>query len=329
MQAVQSRGGLLTLDDLASHKSEIIETPISIDYHDWTIWEIPPSGQGITALIALGIIQCLEEEHGLDFTKLEHNSAEYLHVIVEALRLAFADTRYYVTDPQVLPVPTEKLLSKVFFLLTWVNTSPTFPNTCITEILGWTCQIDQFQGSQQWCGKRLSGQWQQHRVLLGCRWRRQRLQLYCKRQKKLTVIRWLTLHTTAQNSNFKHFGVSKQCPSLITSSHTVILFARHILYLKDADSPCITAAATLCLSRAIRTALAPVSVLIIPLFPRWSPGRPPRETMISKHALAVSNTRYSFNITLFITSTKTYSDGRIHAATRARPSCSQHDEILC
>ena len=104
----------MTHEDLASHTSEIIDTPISIDYHDWTVWEIPPNGQGITALIALGIISALEKEHGVDLTKLEHNSAEYLHIIIEALRLAFADTRYYVTDPQVLPVPTEKLLGEAY-----------------------------------------------------------------------------------------------------------------------------------------------------------------------------------------------------------------------
>ncbi|KAI9496531.1 nucleophile aminohydrolase [Zychaea mexicana] len=113
IEAVKSRGGVLTHEDLASHTSEIIE-PISLDYHDWTIWELPPSSQGITALIALGIIRALEEEHGLDLSKLEHNSAEYLHIIIEVLRLAFADTRYYVADPQVFPVPTDKLLSKAY-----------------------------------------------------------------------------------------------------------------------------------------------------------------------------------------------------------------------
>ena len=103
----------MTHEDLASHTSEMVD-PISLDYHDWTVWEIPPNGQGITALIALGIIRALEEEHGLDLTQFDQNSAEYLHVIIEALRLAFADTRYYVTDTQVLPCPTEKLLSKEY-----------------------------------------------------------------------------------------------------------------------------------------------------------------------------------------------------------------------
>lgn len=102
----------MTPEDLAKHTSELIE-PISIDYHDWTVWEIPPNGQGITALLALGIIEALEESGQVDFKTIEHNSADYIHIITEALRIAFADTRYYVTDPQVEHVPTEHLLSKV------------------------------------------------------------------------------------------------------------------------------------------------------------------------------------------------------------------------
>ena len=115
VNSVQSHGGLLTHEDLASHTSEIIE-PISIDYHGYTLWETPPNSQGITALIALGIIRALEEEHGLDFSKIEHNSAEYLHVIIEVMRIAFADTRYYVTDPQVhlTALSTDKLLSRSY-----------------------------------------------------------------------------------------------------------------------------------------------------------------------------------------------------------------------
>lgn len=112
VEAVQTRGGVMTLKDLANHTSELLD-PISLDYHDWTVWEIPPNGQGITTLIALGIIEALEEEGVVDFKKLDHNSAEYIHIISEALRIAFADTRHYVTDPQVQHVPTETLLSKV------------------------------------------------------------------------------------------------------------------------------------------------------------------------------------------------------------------------
>ncbi|KAI8888828.1 gamma-glutamyltranspeptidase [Backusella circina FSU 941] len=113
VDAIQSRGGVMTMKDLEDHTTEFI-TPISLDYHDWTVWEIPPNGQGITTLIALGIIQVLEENEVIDFKKIKHNSAEYLHVVTEALRIAFADTRYYVTDPQVSHVPVKELLSKEY-----------------------------------------------------------------------------------------------------------------------------------------------------------------------------------------------------------------------
>lgn len=96
---------------MAKHSSEIVE-PISLDYHGWTVWEIPPNGSGLTALIALGILQELEKQQNIDFTKLEHNSPEYLHIIVEAVRLAYADGRHYVSDPDVVPVPTKGLLSE-------------------------------------------------------------------------------------------------------------------------------------------------------------------------------------------------------------------------
>lgn len=101
------------MEDLAQHNSELLE-PISLDYHDWTVWEIPPNGQGITTLIALGIIEALEESGRINFKEIKHNSAEYVHIVAEALRLAFADTRHYVADPQVEHVPTEALLSKEY-----------------------------------------------------------------------------------------------------------------------------------------------------------------------------------------------------------------------
>ncbi|KAI9477867.1 MAG: gamma-glutamyltranspeptidase [Benjaminiella poitrasii] len=113
IQTLRSRGSAMTAEDLAEHTSEMIE-PISLDYHDWTIWQIPPNGQGITTLMALGIIEQLEELGLVDFEKIEQGSADHLHVVTEALRIAFSDTRHWVSDPSVVQVPTEQLLDKAY-----------------------------------------------------------------------------------------------------------------------------------------------------------------------------------------------------------------------
>lgn len=102
---VSSQGGVLSLDDLRSHESTFPE-PISTSYRGVDVYEVPPNGQGITALIALNILE------GFDVGSLPESSAERVHLQVESLRLAFADTRWYVADPAVVHVPTEELLSK-------------------------------------------------------------------------------------------------------------------------------------------------------------------------------------------------------------------------
>lgn len=76
------------------------------------LWEHPPNGQGIVALMALGIMQELEKQGKIPtFTAAEHNSATYLHAVIGSLRLAFADANWFVTDPNVVKVPTTGLLS--------------------------------------------------------------------------------------------------------------------------------------------------------------------------------------------------------------------------
>jgi len=76
-----------------------------------SILQCPPNGQGITALLALGILENIQEQ-GLigNLLEIEHNSAEYLHTLIEALRLAFADSQHYVTDPDFQCVPVKELL---------------------------------------------------------------------------------------------------------------------------------------------------------------------------------------------------------------------------
>lgn len=105
--AVRQRGGVLTMEDLAEHCSRF-DDPIHVSYRGTDIWEIPPNGQGLTALMALNI---LEE---FDVAALGHNSAAYLHTLIEALRLSFADTLWHVADPEQNPAPLDALLSKEY-----------------------------------------------------------------------------------------------------------------------------------------------------------------------------------------------------------------------
>ncbi|MFQ5914662.1 MAG: gamma-glutamyltransferase [Nitrospinota bacterium] len=107
VRAVREKDGLLAMEDLASHRSDWVE-PIQATFHGYQVFELPPNGQGITALIALNI---LEE---FDLPALGHNSADYCHLVLEAIKLAFADRNYHVTDPQAETVPTERLLSKAY-----------------------------------------------------------------------------------------------------------------------------------------------------------------------------------------------------------------------
>ncbi|KAJ7654942.1 gamma-glutamyltranspeptidase [Mycena polygramma] len=117
VELIQSKGGVMELSDLAKHETSFVD-PIKYTYgadDGVTLYECPPNGQGLTALIALGILENLQEQGIIKpLLEMEHNSAEYLHVLIEALRLAFADTQWYVTDPEVEHVPVEELLSKEY-----------------------------------------------------------------------------------------------------------------------------------------------------------------------------------------------------------------------
>src|SRR3546814_9427735 len=85
-------GAALTLDDLRNYQPEWVE-PISKDYHGYTLHEIPPNGQGIAALIALGIAE------RFDLRNVPVDSIRSQHIQIEAMKLAFADVYRYVSDP--------------------------------------------------------------------------------------------------------------------------------------------------------------------------------------------------------------------------------------
>ena len=104
---VQRAGGCLTAADLASHHSTWDE-PISTTYRGLRVWECPPNGQGLAALLALNILE------GFDLASLDPFSPERLHLELEAMRLAFADARWYVADPQFTNLPIYQLLSKAY-----------------------------------------------------------------------------------------------------------------------------------------------------------------------------------------------------------------------
>lgn len=112
---IQGNGGVMELDDLANHESTFVE-PISYTYgRSITIYECPPNCQGIATLVAFGILDCLQKQGTIKpLTEIGHNSAEYVHALIEALRLAFADSGWYVTDPHLEYVPVSELLGDAY-----------------------------------------------------------------------------------------------------------------------------------------------------------------------------------------------------------------------
>ena len=103
---VEKRGGFLTVDDFAAHQADWVE-PISTTYRGYQLHELPPNTQGFVALEMLNILE------GYDLGALGHNSAEYLHRLAEAKRIAFADRAAHLADPAWVPPDTlAQLISK-------------------------------------------------------------------------------------------------------------------------------------------------------------------------------------------------------------------------
>jgi gamma-glutamyltranspeptidase/glutathione hydrolase len=101
----QKNGGFLSMEDLAAQKAEWVE-PISTTYRGHTLYELPPNGQGLTALLLLNILE------PIDLTTLKGQPERYYHTLIEATKIAFADRNRYIADPAFSKVPVKELLSK-------------------------------------------------------------------------------------------------------------------------------------------------------------------------------------------------------------------------
>ncbi len=102
---LDAQGGVHTMEDFRDFQPEWVE-PVSTTYRGWTVYELPPNGQGIAALSMLNIM-----EH-FPLAQYGHNSVDALHVMIEAKKLAYADMYKYVGDPRFTPIPVQQLISK-------------------------------------------------------------------------------------------------------------------------------------------------------------------------------------------------------------------------
>lgn len=104
---MRAEGGYLRKADLEAHTSTWV-TPVSVNYRGYDVYELPPNGQGIAALQMLNILE------GYDLRSMGFNSAEALHVMIEAKTLAFEDRAKFYADPDFVDIPLEGLLSKAY-----------------------------------------------------------------------------------------------------------------------------------------------------------------------------------------------------------------------
>lgn len=98
-------GGYLSLEDLAEYRAEWVE-PVHINYHGYDVWEMPPNGHGITALMALNILKDMEIG--------AKDTGDTFHKQIEAMKLAFADGMHYIADPRYMRTRVEELLSDAY-----------------------------------------------------------------------------------------------------------------------------------------------------------------------------------------------------------------------
>jgi gamma-glutamyltranspeptidase/glutathione hydrolase len=104
---MKANGGFLSSEDLAAHRSEWVD-PVSTNYRGYDVWELPPNSQGIAALQILNLLE------GFDLKALRQDSPEYVHLFVEAKKLAFEDRAKYYADPEFAKIPLKSLISKEY-----------------------------------------------------------------------------------------------------------------------------------------------------------------------------------------------------------------------
>ncbi len=107
LETIKRHGGVMTGQDMAEYSAEWVE-PISTTYRDWTVYELPPNGQGLAALMMLNIMETFplgQKDYGFASTKA-------LHAMIEAKKLAYADLVKYIGDPRGQTLPVKTLLSK-------------------------------------------------------------------------------------------------------------------------------------------------------------------------------------------------------------------------
>jgi gamma-glutamyltranspeptidase / glutathione hydrolase len=107
VSTIASRGSLITAEDFAAHKGEAV-TPISSNYRGLDLWELPPNGQGLTALVMLNILE------NFDIKRLEPFGAERFHLQLEAARLGYAVRDTHIADPKAMRIDVAKLLDKAW-----------------------------------------------------------------------------------------------------------------------------------------------------------------------------------------------------------------------
>jgi len=103
----KANGGVMTVADLAAHTCDWVE-PISTDYRGYTVHEIPPNGQGIAALMALGMLE------NYDLAALDPDGVQSQHLQIEAMKLGFADTYAHVSDAKTMRVTPAQMLDRAY-----------------------------------------------------------------------------------------------------------------------------------------------------------------------------------------------------------------------